>query len=158
MGAATAVLGLGFTEVGSVAAVANPWLAWGMAGQFAWAGISSARDVSSAYGVAEKMCEQNAKLEQEKSVVNKAITAGTLTTALVDQLRETAGSWQGQISDMQGDVIKTRKEYLAQFTYFLGFLAFITTMMFFALEKKGGRLDRLFAKIDKINALTNDAA
>ena len=134
------------------------YLFLGMLGQAGFAGVSSAQDVSRAYATATQLCERNAALHREYEEIQKALAAGAITSAMFQTLTSTAVEWHGYTNDLQKQVIATRSDYVTQFTYFLFFLAFTTTMFFFALEKKGGRLDRLFAKIDKIKAFTAKSA
>jgi len=126
-----------------------------MAGQMGWAGFSSAHDVHKAYSDAALLCQTNYALRDESDTVSSAISAGVVTENTMKQLRDTVNTWDDRLQSLKQQALDTRNDYIAQFTYFLFFLAFTTTMFFFALEKKGGRLNRLFAKIDKIEDFTD---
>ena len=135
--------------------IVNKWMLWGFIGQLSWAGISAAANVGNEYRTAELLCQTNYSLRNEDDTVTKAITQGVVTHETMKALRDTVNQWNDQLKSLKQNGKEARKQYIVQYTYFLFFLAFITTMFFFALEKKGGRLDRLFAKIDKIDAFAN---
>lgn len=125
-----------------------------MIGQVGYAGLSSSESVTDKYQTAVDACEQNKSLQRESVTLNNALAVDLATSAEVANLAAVADSWQGQITYLNNYSVNLRKHYLLQYTIFLGFLTFITFMLFFALEKKGGRLDRLFDKIDRIKAST----
>jgi hypothetical protein len=126
-----------------------------MSAQLAWSGISSARKVANGYQNALDMCEQNRRLSLQNDILGQCIQTGAATQVAIDELHDIVDAWGQTWLDLQTRAARISAHFLTQYVLFLVFLAFVTLMLYFAIEKKAGRLDRLFGKI---NALSDAAA
>ena len=137
----------------------NQWMLYGMGGQFLFGGLSSSTKVANMYQTADELCRMNKSLHDQQETLTAAL-AETQAQLLVDmpQMKATMDGWHNDIDVLNQRSANMRHSWLNQYTMFLGFLAFVTLMLYFAIEKKGGRLHRLFQKIDKITAEANTSS
>lgn len=135
--------------------ILKSWLWWGGVAQFGYGGISSTTKVSNQYAAAEDMCRRNQVFSQQKSVLETSLQNDETLSVEIPIYQKMVEQWSTEIANMQRAIKRGRTSALHSYVFFLWFLAFLTTMLFFAIEKKGGRLDRLFAKIDKISQATS---
>ncbi len=137
--------------------LANSFFGWGMALQVLYGGISSASSVRDKLHQAQRLCDQSASLGRESEYLTQALVESIADASQVGLLSDLLDTWNGTQDDLLNQAIQQRKLYVKRFTYYLVFLAIFTLLLFLALEKKAGRLDKLFRKIDRIDAATASA-
>ena len=130
--------------------MAESFMLYGMLGQVGWSGISSAQEVANSYQDAEQACKDNESMVRLTEELNMAISQGMSTTIYLHNVSEVIQRWRQSWVTLEDWASRIRKQFFQHYVLFLGFLAFVTMNLFFAVEKKAGRLDKLMHKVSRI--------
>ena len=136
----------------------NECLQGGILFQVALGGITSFIAVRNGFGAAQRLCTTNKALQTEQTVLRQAMAEAENQQQMADRLGYVINSWSETWNTLEAAAAHQRKQFLLNYTVYLVFLSLITVMLFFAVEKKGGRLDRLFHKIGRIKASLHEEA
>ena len=124
----------------------------GVAGtaQATYTGISTIEGVNKHKQNAEQLCETNKALFLQKTELQQALNDGLANQVAIDKLNNTVLGWQSSYASSENYAALLRKQFLQRYVIFLIFLTIITMSLFFVIDKKAGRLDKLFRKIGRI--------
>jgi len=126
------------------------FMLYGMLAQAGWSGISSFQETVNAYQDAEQACKDNETMVRLTEELNAAISQGLSTTIYLNNIAEVIQRWRQSWVTLEDWAARLRKQFLQHYVLFLGFLAFVTMNLFFAVEKKAARLDKLMHKVTRI--------
>jgi hypothetical protein len=127
------------------------FMGFAMVGQTLWGGVSAGMNVNDMWKQNKAACEQNKVLETTQAELLQAFEEGAISSLAEAQLRTAVRSWGDCAADMHYWAVVSRQQFHKHFVVFLVGLAVVTILLFFAIEKKAGRLDRLFRKIGRIS-------
>ena len=121
-----------------------------MVGQTLWSGVSAAQSVNDMWENSEQACKQNKALATTEAELVSAFSEGAVSLLAQDKLRSAVHGWHESLVNVHHWAVYLRRRFLQRYVIFLVALAIVTILLFFAVEKKAGRLDKLFRKIGRI--------
>lgn len=133
-----------------MAASVGSFIFYGTLAQAGWAGMSSSMEVANSFQDAEQACKDNVSMTRLADELQIAMSQGLTTTLELRHIQEIIGGWHETWLNLEGWASRLRKQFLHQYVFFLGALGFVTMALFFAVEKKAGRLHKLLHKISRI--------
>ena len=143
-------LSISFVQrMGQLALVMAPFAA-----QSLYAGISSGMRVRAQLQDAADLCEHNKDLSLESAVLNACLLRDVKDQAIIADLNGLVNEWGESTVSLEQWAERLSARFLQHYIVFLVFLALVTVTLFFAIEKKAGRLDQLFRKASALAAST----
>lgn len=130
---------------------AGGYMLGAMLGQMLWGGVSAGMDVSSMLDQNKAACKRNEALQTSLAEILSAFEEGATSAIAEDKLRSAIHTWEDSLADLHYWAVVSRQRFHKHFVIFLVGLAIVTILLFFAVEKKAGRLDKLFQKIGRIS-------
>lgn len=121
-----------------------------MGAQVLWGGVSAAMSVNNMQQQADAACKQNKVLQTTQAEIMSAFEEGGISAMAEDKLRTAIHTWEDSLADMHHWAVFSRQQFHKHFVIFLVALGIVTVLLFFAVEKKAGRLDKLFRKVGRI--------
>lgn len=121
-----------------------------MVGQTLWSGVSAGQVVNDMWNDASKACEHNKALATTEAELIQAFSEGAISSMAQEKLKTAIDGWHDSLVDLHHWAVYMRQQFLHRYVIFLVALAVVTILLFFAVEKKAGRLDKLFRKIGRI--------
>ena len=107
-------------------------------------GVGDARDNATA------ACQSNRDLREALSYLERAVQEDVAAGMSEAMLAQAVARWEGAGIDLKQRAEMLRESFYHRFVVFLACLAVVSLLLFFAIDKKAGRLQKLFAKIGDI--------
>jgi len=131
----------------------DAFLYYGMLIQAGYSGFSSVGTVGFEYEVMQRLCRNNYNLVNEGNQLAAMSKQGEIDSIMIQRMQDVVNRWSADAGDAEDHVVKLRTHFLHNYVFFLWCLAGTVLMLYIAIEKKSGRLHKLFQKIDRISAV-----
>ena len=100
------------------------------------------------------MCDENYILWLQRRNLETALVDADKTIDAMKGMRDTQAALQQHLdADLKPQIARMQANFINNFTLFLFFLTVVTGLLFFAIDKKAGRLSALFDKVNKVASL-----
>jgi hypothetical protein len=103
------------------------------------------------YQDAVRLCRTNEILWNQQQNLEKALSKAAAVDIQMKGLDEASDALREHLDkDVRPQVEQMQKNFLSNFTLFLFFLTVVTALLFFAIDRKAGRLSTLFDQINHV--------